>query len=134
MCTKAGRGNGGAGVVGIVASLKVYRFVCGRGLFVRRAYVQDATQQRCTKSSAPGFARNWYFFGGRALYLIPEQHVPPCRSSLALSTRFTFQVAFWDALKTLDDDAARRAGSLARLMAHLVVRTQLSLTILKVRG
>lgn len=47
-------------------------------------------------------------------------------------TRFTFQVAFWDALKTLDDGAARRAGSLARLMAHLVVRKQLSLTVLKV--
>ncbi|CAN0561819.1 unnamed protein product, partial [Ectocarpus sp. 12 AP-2014] len=45
--------------------------------------------------------------------------------------RFTFQVAFWDALKTLDDGAARRAGSLARLMAHLVVRKQLSLTVLK---
>lgn len=47
-------------------------------------------------------------------------------------SRFTFQVAFWDALKTLDDGAARRAGSLARLMAHLVVRKQLSLTVLKV--
>eukprot|EP00752_Nemacystus_decipiens_P010268 g9151.t1 len=45
--------------------------------------------------------------------------------------RFTFQVAFWDALKTLEDGAARRAGSLARLMAHLVVRKQLSLTVLK---
>ncbi|CAM9186893.1 unnamed protein product, partial [Hapterophycus canaliculatus] len=45
--------------------------------------------------------------------------------------RFTFQVAFWDALKTLDDGASRRAGSLARLMAHLVIRKQLSLTVLK---
>lgn len=50
------------------------------------------------------------------------------------SSRFTFQIAFWDALKTLDDGAARRAGSLARLMAHLVIRKQLSLTVLKVRG
>lgn len=46
--------------------------------------------------------------------------------------RFTFQVAFWDALKTLDEGAARRAGSLARLMAHLVVKKQMSLTVLKV--
>lgn len=52
--------------------------------------------------------------------------------SFSRPLRFTFQVAFWDALKTLDDGAARRAGSLARLMAHLVVRKQLSLTVLKV--
>lgn len=51
-----------------------------------------------------------------------------------LCRRFTFQIAFWDALKTLDEGAARRAGSLARLMAHLVIRKQMSLTVLKVRG
>ncbi|CAM9588117.1 unnamed protein product [Sphacelaria rigidula] len=45
--------------------------------------------------------------------------------------RFTFQVAFWDALKTLEDGAARRAASLARLMAHLVIRKQMSLIVLK---
>ena len=42
-------------------------------------------------------------------------------------------MAFWDALKTLEEGASRRAGSLARLMAHLVIRKQLSLTVLKVR-
>ncbi|CAN0540770.1 unnamed protein product, partial [Scytosiphon promiscuus] len=47
--------------------------------------------------------------------------------------RFTFQVAFWDALTTLEEGASRRAGNLARLMAHLVIRKQLSLTVLKVR-
>lgn len=50
-----------------------------------------------------------------------------------LARRFTFQVAFWDALKTLDEGAARRAGSLACLTAHLVIRKQLSLTVLKVQ-
>ncbi|CAN0235518.1 unnamed protein product [Discosporangium mesarthrocarpum] len=45
--------------------------------------------------------------------------------------RFTFQVAFWDALKSLDEGASRRAANLARLLAHLVVNKQLSLTILK---
>ena len=52
-----------------------------------------------------------------------------CRS---LGSRFTFQVAFWDALKSLEEGASRRAGSLARLMAHLVLCKQLSLTVLKV--
>ncbi|CAM9799736.1 unnamed protein product [Choristocarpus tenellus] len=45
--------------------------------------------------------------------------------------RFTFQVAFWDSLKTLGDNAARRAANLARLLAHLVVNKQMSLTVLK---
>lgn len=68
---------------------------------------------------------------GRAPQLISKRPVP-CRSFPSRPARFTFQVAFWDALKTLDDGAARRAGSLARLMAHLVIRKQLSLTVLKV--
>ena len=49
--------------------------------------------------------------------------------------KFTFQLCFWDAFKTLDDvgtGSPRRTFNLARLLATLVTRFTLSLAVLKV--
>jgi hypothetical protein len=46
--------------------------------------------------------------------------------------KFTFQLSFWDAFKQFEETPPRRAANLAQLLAHLVLKRHLSLSVIKV--
>jgi hypothetical protein len=57
-----------------------------------------------------------------------------CASFMYLQSKFkfTFQLSFWDAFKQFDETPPRRAANLAQLLAHLVLKRHLSLSVIKV--